>query len=119
MPSLPRRNPHHPADATATRPRPVRVSRSRVQEAVEARDVLAAALTRAGIQLPAMDVRTPWAEVIPDQQDGQDRQGRQDEQDRNDDGSPASARYALVHLGVCSAPVAVALAAVIDKGAAR
>ncbi|GAB2799940.1 hypothetical protein GCM10027073_34930 [Streptomyces chlorus] len=30
---------------------------------------------------------------------------------------PASARYALVHLGVCSAPVAPALAAVIARGA--
>lgn len=114
MPSPPGRTPDHPA--TATRSRPVRVSRSRVQEAVEARDVLAAALTRAGIQLPAMDVRTPWAEVVPDQQDEQDRQ---DERDRYDGGSPDRARYALVHLGVCSAPVAVALAAVIDKGAAR
>ncbi|MFD7836968.1 hypothetical protein [Streptomyces sp. NPDC059761] len=57
-----------------------------------ARDALAAALTRAGIQLPAMDVRTPWAD---------------------------EARYALVHLGICSAPVAHALAAVITRGASR
>ncbi|MFH8469981.1 hypothetical protein [Streptomyces sp. NPDC017991] len=66
------------------------------QEAVAARDALAAALSRAGIQLPAMDIRTPWAD------------------DRKDE-----ARYALVHLGVCSAPVALLLADVITKGAAR
>ncbi|MFC5780104.1 MULTISPECIES: hypothetical protein [Streptomyces] len=41
-----------------------------------------------------MDVRTPWA----------------------GDGEGGS-RYALVHLGVCSAPVALQLAAVIAKGA--
>ncbi|WP_405797959.1 hypothetical protein [Streptomyces sp. NBC_01506] len=72
----------------------------KVQEAVEARDVLAAALTRAGIQLPAMDVRTPWP-VTDDSEAGRDT------------------RYALVHLGVCSAPVALALAAVIVDGAGR
>ncbi|MGV9558538.1 hypothetical protein [Streptomyces sp. NPDC003401] len=65
----------------------------RTAEALEARDALAAALSRAGIQLPAMDVRTPWAD---------DRE--------------AGARYALVHLGVCSAPVALMLADVIVKG---
>ncbi|WP_420713398.1 hypothetical protein [Streptomyces sp. NRRL WC-3549] len=32
----------------------------RVAEALEARDALAAALTAAGVRLPAMDVRTPW-----------------------------------------------------------
>lgn len=64
----------------------------RAQEAVEARDALAVALSRAGVQLPAMDVRTPWSD---------------------------EARYALVHLGVVSAPVAHVLAAVITKGAAR
>jgi hypothetical protein len=68
---------------TAHTPRP------KIQEAVEA-------LTQAGIQLPAMDIRTPWAD------------------DREDD-----ARYALVHLGVCSAPIAHLLADVITKGIAR
>jgi hypothetical protein len=67
---------------------------AKLQEAVQARDTLAVALRRAGIQLPAMDVRTPCP---------------------NED----MARYALVHLGVCSAPVAHALAAVITKGADR
>ncbi|MGW7362775.1 hypothetical protein ACWGI8_04925 [Streptomyces sp. NPDC054841] len=42
-----------------------------------------------------MDIRTPWAD---------DREGE--------------ARYALVHLGVCSAPVAHLLADVILKGIA-
>ncbi|NLU66724.1 hypothetical protein HCC30_05500 [Streptomyces sp. HNM0574] len=63
-----------------------------VREALAARDALAAVLTRAGVQLPAMDVRTPWA----------DETG-----------------HALVHLGVCSAPVARALADVIARGADR
>ncbi|MCK8676030.1 hypothetical protein M1O15_01090 [Streptomyces lichenis] len=71
-------------------------SAAKIKEAVQARDALADALTRAGIQLPAMDVRTPWAE------------DREDER-----------RYALVHLGVCSAPVAYALAEVIAKGIAN
>lgn len=66
----------------------------KIQEALEARDALAAALTRAGIQLPAMDIRTPWAD---------DRRG-------------GEAPYALVQLGVCSAPVALALADVITQG---
>ncbi|MFI5813158.1 hypothetical protein ACIA7S_19555 [Streptomyces sp. NPDC051643] len=65
----------------------------KTQEALDARDALASALSRAGIQLPAMDVRTPWA----------------------DDGE---VRYALVHLGVCSAPVALMLADVILRGIA-
>ncbi|MHC3450905.1 hypothetical protein [Streptomyces prasinus] len=68
----------------------------KIREALEARDALAAALTRAGVQLPAMDVRTP----------------------RADDRTAGGAPYALVHLGVCSAPVALALADVIAKGAA-
>lgn len=81
---------------------------SNVAEALAARDALAAALTRAGIQLPAMDVRTPWNDPLPDNSD----------QPAEGEGlAPASARYALVHLGVCSAPVALALAAVIAKGA--
>ncbi|MFE9723902.1 hypothetical protein ACFYQ5_09980 [Streptomyces sp. NPDC005794] len=73
---------------------------ARIQEAVDARDALAAALSGAGIQLPAMDVRTPWP-------------------DTEDDGSTRQTRHALVHLGVCSAPVAHALAAVIRNGATR
>ncbi|MFB6779681.1 hypothetical protein ACFCX0_20145 [Streptomyces sp. NPDC056352] len=72
---------------------PPNIRTPRVQEAVDARDALAAALSRAGVQLPAMDVRTPWAN---------DREGE--------------ARYALVHLGVCSAPVALLLADVILRG---
>ncbi|WP_030902791.1 hypothetical protein [Streptomyces sp. NRRL F-5126] len=73
-----------------------RTSRTpRIQEAVEARDALAAALSLAGVQLPAMDVRTPWAD------------------DRETD------RPGLVHLGVCSAPVALLLADAIRRGAAR
>ncbi|MFG2589997.1 hypothetical protein [Streptomyces sp. NPDC048438] len=72
---------------------------AKIQEAVDARDTLAAALSSAGIQLPAMDVRTPWPET-------------------EDCGTARPARYALVHLGVCSAPVAHALAAVIRSGAA-
>ncbi|WP_447040498.1 hypothetical protein [Streptomyces sp. DSM 118878] len=64
-----------------------------VEEALEARDALATALSQAGIQLPAMDIRTPWAD---------DRE--------------AEAGYALVHLGVCSAPIALMLADVITKG---
>ncbi|MEU1530345.1 hypothetical protein [Streptomyces fagopyri] len=60
----------------------------KTREALAARDALASALSRAGIQLPAMDVRNPRAD---------------------DD----EVRYALVHLGVCSAPVALMLADVI------
>ncbi|MFZ3593929.1 hypothetical protein [Streptomyces sp. BH104] len=77
----------------ATEHQPTSSPAAKIQEATEARDALASALTRAGIQLPAMDVRTPWA-----------------------DDSDTTAPYALVHLGVCSAPVAHALAAAIAKG---
>ncbi|MEU0274892.1 hypothetical protein [Streptomyces sp. NPDC006307] len=78
------------------------MSTNKVSEALAARDALAAALTRVGIQLPSMDVRSPWL----DAGDGEDeRKGK--------------ATYALVHLGVCSAPVAHALAGVIMKGAER
>ncbi|MBW1601603.1 hypothetical protein JJV70_05665 [Streptomyces sp. JJ66] len=70
--------------------------RAKVKEALTARYALADALRRAGIQLPAMDVRTPWAD---------EREG--------------SARYALIQLGVCSAPVAHLLAEVISRGAER
>ncbi|MPY61749.1 hypothetical protein FNH08_32770 [Streptomyces spongiae] len=76
----------------------------KLQEATAARDALAAALTQAGIQLPAMDVRTPWGDLVPDDE----------EQIPHD----ARTRHALVHLGVCSAPVALALAAVIARGTA-
>ncbi|MFJ2391508.1 hypothetical protein ACIOTI_02000 [Streptomyces sp. NPDC087843] len=65
----------------------------KLQEALDARDALASALSRAGVQLPAMDVRTPWVD---------------------DD----EVRYALVHLGVCSAPVALMLADAILRGIA-
>lgn len=65
---------------------------SRTTEADTARDTLAAALTRAGIQLPAMDVRS----VL-----------------RSADGTS----YALLDLGVCSPPVALALAEVVARGA--
>lgn len=83
---------------------PARTRKAKIQETLAARDALAAALTRAGIQLPAMDVRTPWQDMI----DG----------DYDCAAGPA-ARYALVHLGVCSAPVAFALAAVIIRGVGR
>ncbi|MFH8489706.1 hypothetical protein [Streptomyces longisporoflavus] len=67
----------------------------KVEEAIAARDSLAAALSRAGIQLPAMDIRTAWADDLKEE-----------------------ARYALVSLGVCSAPVALRLADVIRRGTA-
>ncbi|MFF4750431.1 hypothetical protein ACWD5R_38825 [Streptomyces sp. NPDC002514] len=96
MPPTPRRTdaattPEHTTIVTGP-PEP-RVPK--VQEALDARDTLASALSRAGIQLPAMDIRTPWAD---------DREGE--------------ARYALVHLGVCSAPVALMIADVILRGVA-
>jgi hypothetical protein len=69
---------------------------AKLREATQARDALATALLRAGIQLPAMDLRTVW--------EGEDED---------------KARYGLVLLGVCSAPVAHLLAAVITKGADR
>lgn len=67
----------------------------KIQEALDARDAPASALSLAGVQLPAMDVRTPCAD---------DREGE--------------ARHARVHLGVCSAPVALMLADVILRGTA-
>ncbi|MEV6953325.1 hypothetical protein [Streptomyces sp. NPDC051183] len=75
-----------------TTPRPSTPTQRKVKEAMDARDALATALTKAGIQIPAMDIRTPWAE---------------------------GSRYAFVHLGQCSAPVAHALAEVITRGASR
>lgn len=84
---------------------------AKIREAVEARDALADALSRAGIQLPAMDVRTPWGDVV----DGTD----DDASEALSTDSGRAARYALVHLGVCSAPVAFALAAVIARGSGQ
>ncbi|MFI0962502.1 hypothetical protein ACH4S8_14035 [Streptomyces sp. NPDC021080] len=90
--------PRHPSGHAAP-PRPATgqhrppTAAPKVQEALEARDALASALSRAGVQLPAMDIRAPWAD---------DREGE--------------ARYALVHLGMCSAPVALLLADVILRG---
>ncbi|MER6720970.1 hypothetical protein [Streptomyces halstedii] len=99
-------SPSRPAstDLTPSTGRPAAAASSRAREALEARDALAVALTEAGVQLPAMDVRTPWLDGDPEAEEG-------------DGGRPP--RYALVHLGVCSAPVALELAAVIRKGAAR
>ncbi|MFI1333503.1 hypothetical protein ACH4U7_26055 [Streptomyces sp. NPDC020845] len=97
----------------------------KIQEALEARDALAAALTRAGIQLPAMDVRTPWNGDLDESTDGTGTEPANDPEHgtqaaTNPEAEPRSAaRYALVHLGVCSAAVAHALAEVIAKGAAR
>ncbi|MFD3511648.1 hypothetical protein [Streptomyces sp. NPDC058657] len=84
---LPRRTPRNP----------------KIQEALHARDALAAALTRAGVQLPAMDIRT------------YSLGNQKDDHDGNDSGDIP---YALVHLGVCSAPVAHLLADVISRGIA-
>ncbi|MFF4603694.1 hypothetical protein ACFY12_13280 [Streptomyces sp. NPDC001339] len=64
----------------------------KVREAEEAHHALRRALRHAGIQLPAMDVRPV----------------------RRLDGDG----YALLNLGECSAPVARALADVIEKGSA-
>lgn len=89
--------------------------RRRSRDALRARDALAAALTRAGIQLPAMDVRT----VGSDAQDAPPSGGTGADARATDsaDGGPLRPHpYALVHLGVCSAPVAFDLAAVIERG---
>lgn len=100
MPPTPPRPHQAPNPGHVTTPRlltdqrhPSTTTASKIEEATEARDALASALTRAGVQLPAMDVRTPRAD---------EREGE--------------ARYALVHLGVCSAPVALLLADVILRG---
>jgi hypothetical protein len=76
-----------------------------------------------------MDVRTPWGDALSDEPEGTEPAGTKSTGTElagaagevAPDGRrvPASARYALVHLGVCSAPVAFALAAVIARGAAR
>ncbi|AVH55967.1 MULTISPECIES: hypothetical protein [Streptomyces] len=97
----------HPNHAKDRKPTP------KLQEALAARDALATALTHAGIQLPAMDIRTPYGDALPD-----DPEEAAQETAPGDHHTPPSARYALVHLGVCSAPVALALAAVIARGAA-
>ncbi|WP_405762637.1 hypothetical protein [Streptomyces sp. NBC_00045] len=95
-------------DAAPTGPAPPPPT-AKIKEALAARDALATALTRAGIQIPAMDVRTPW----PDDDDN-DGHGPEHTSART-----AETRYALVHLGVVSAPVAHALAEVITKGLTR
>jgi hypothetical protein len=91
-------------------------ARRKPQEAVNARDALAAALTRAGIQLPAMDVRTLWndePEAPPIEATGT---GAHTASPVDGAGPLRPPLYALVHLGVCSAPVAFDLAAVIERG---
>ncbi|MEU9114672.1 hypothetical protein AB0D04_23490 [Streptomyces sp. NPDC048483] len=65
---------------------------SKIREAEAARDALAAALRKAGIQFPAMDIAPEGAGRPP--------------------------RYGFVNLGQVSAPVVHALAEVIVKGAA-
>ncbi|MFI6692084.1 hypothetical protein ACIBLA_10005 [Streptomyces sp. NPDC050433] len=102
-PPLPRRTPQATAPDRAPDtliPPDGLIAPDKIKETVEARDALAAALTTAGIQLPSLDVRTPWP--ITDDSDA----GR-------------ATRHALIHLGVSSAPVALALAAVIVDGAGR
>ncbi|MFE7757728.1 hypothetical protein [Streptomyces sp. NPDC057429] len=109
-PPLPRRTPGGNTTATARSvaadlPQPgSRSAMAKIQEAVEARDTLAAALSAASIQLPALDIRTPWPE--PDAAAGDSDDGRRQ-------------RYALIHLGICAAPVALVLADVIRKGLDR
>ncbi|MFJ9143554.1 hypothetical protein [Streptomyces griseus] len=125
-PPLPRRTPQRTSTNPATTAHvPVSPTglpgAAKVQEALEARDALATALSRAGIQLPAMDVRTPWADAL--REDGTPSPYGSGE-NANDHTQPATERsgeirYALVHLGVCSAPVAHALATAITNGLAR
>ncbi|WP_406225500.1 hypothetical protein [Streptomyces anulatus] len=124
-PPLPRRTPQHTSATTAHVPVPPGglPGAAKVQEALDARDALAAALSRAGIQLPAMDVRTPWADAV--REDGTPSPYGDDSGENTDDHTQSAPersgeiRYALVHLGVCSAPVAHALATVITNGLAR
>ncbi|MEC4016606.1 hypothetical protein [Streptomyces sp. H27-D2] len=115
MTTGPRRTHHDDGTRTTTAPAATagRAGTAKIKEALDARDALATALTRAGIQLPAMDVRTPWADAVQDHNPAATR-GERREVDR-----AGEIRYALVHLGVCSAPVAHELATVIMKGAAR
>jgi hypothetical protein len=101
-PPLPRRTPRRGTLAPTTGEHALRAEpagTARVREAVEARDALAVALSTAGIQLPATDSPAPSPAMDSD--------------------SGRASRHALVYLGVCSAPVALALAAVIVKGAGR
>ncbi|MEU4176310.1 hypothetical protein [Streptomyces sp. NPDC026589] len=125
-PPLPHRTPQHtsvtPAATTVHVPVPPGglPGAAKVQEALDARDALATALARAGIQLPAMDVRTPWADAL--REDG--TLSPYGGENTDDPAQPATersgeVRYALVHLGVCSAPVAHALATAITNGLAR
>lgn len=65
----------------------------KLKEVREAHKALAEALSRAGIQLPAMDVGVPMG--------------------------TGEAAYAFVNLGECAAPVAQQLASVIERGAGR
>ncbi|WP_228921424.1 hypothetical protein [Streptomyces sp. DH7] len=123
-PPLPRRTPHHTSATTAHVPVPPGglPGAAKVQEALDARDALATALSRAGIQLPAMDVRTPWADALLE--DGTPSPYGGGGENTDDPAQPATersgeVRYALVHLGVCSAPVAHALATAITNGLAR
>ncbi|OON77018.1 hypothetical protein GBW32_12515 [Streptomyces tsukubensis] len=90
-----------------------RVGEAKIREALDARDALAVALSRAGIQLPAMDVRTPWVDIEDDPDTGPTKGAEPGK------GPAGETRYALVHLGICSAPVAHDLAAVILKGVDR
>ncbi|MFE1544668.1 hypothetical protein ACFW61_29960 [Streptomyces microflavus] len=122
-PPLPRRTPQHTSATTARLPIPPGglPGAAKVQEALDARDALATALSRAGIQLPAMDVRTPWADAV--REDGTPFPYGSGE-NANDHSQPVTERsgeirYALVHLGVCSAPVAHALATAITNGLVR
>ncbi|WP_137230281.1 hypothetical protein [Streptomyces sp. BPSDS2] len=122
-PPLPRRTPQHASATTAHVPVPPGglPGSAKVQEALDARDALATALSQAGIQLPAMDVRTPWADAL--REDGTTSSYGSGE-NSNDHTQPATERsgeirYALVHLGVCSAPVAHTLATAITNGLAR
>ncbi|MGY5071922.1 hypothetical protein [Streptomyces griseus] len=125
-PPLPRRTPQRTSTNPATTahvpvPPTGLPGAAKVQEALDARDALAAALSRAGIQLPAMDVRTPWADALPEDGtpspygDGENANAR----DQQTPERSGEIRYALVHLGVCSAPVAHALATAITNGLAR
>ncbi|MGR8007658.1 hypothetical protein [Streptomyces hypolithicus] len=114
-PPLPRRTPQRTSARTTTPPTAPAgpAGTARIQEAMDARDALATALSRAGIQLPAMDVRTPWADAVHEHEPATTHS-----ESREDDRA-GEIRYALVHLGVCSAPVAHALATAIMNGAAR
>ncbi|KAF4406920.1 MULTISPECIES: hypothetical protein [Streptomyces] len=120
---MPNATPDRPPLPVRAKPR--KPPAPKLREATAARDALAAALTGAGIQLPVMDVRTPWGDFLPDTPERPWPRQTAPDGDRGCEPAPAdgrtpdSARYALVHLGVCSPPVALALAAVIARGAAR